>query len=470
MKTWKQSIFGLIAVVLFTVLATAVLASCTTTKGTIIGDASSATFPLPDGEYLDHYIRVILWLSNQIGDPTYKGSDQELESAGTDHHITAAESYSKIPYFEIGNVSKNDEGFYTIYSGLRFKTSKKRLGRYYSFLFGITITLSNNECSINFNDFRSVTSVAKQSFAYGYTSTYKYGFKWTAKEKRDFIKIKQFIFNELQKAVNPQPLLIAEVDNLVEAGYRAFTERQYSVARENYYKAAMAEPYRTDILLSYAASLANTTYPLPALGASYDYLHSNIRAARAVMANYANFGKALFIANLVLETDPDNQIANNIRTFCVSSRNNSQDLLREIKNYIAYGVQDRAEFVAAYNAGSTDRLIASMNALTAQLNSSQNVSGGSTGGSGGGQAQSETSGGSSSGSRSNYDISRARERYRQYETAAKNAYDAVVSNPEQTGQRQRYTENQRNMRRIRQEAADHGERIEQSEWETKRLP
>ncbi|WP_461256704.1 hypothetical protein, partial [Treponema sp. R80B11-R83G3] len=165
---------------------------------------------------------------------------------------------------------------------------------------------------------------------------------------------------------------------------------------------------------------------------------------------YRLYNAAIAVYNLL----PNDPTAQNNVTICLTLRdaaNRDEKIKRQ---------QLEASMAALSTIGG-----AVSNAASQQIQRQNNTADSPSQASDGGSA------GSSSGKRSNYDISNARNKYRQLEDAAKAAYEAVLSAPTQTGQRQRFSEAQSKMRKIRQEAANNGQNLNLSdEWEKKSLP
>jgi len=424
----------------FFAMACAVLAaSCMTDYPSVAtqDQTYSATIQLPEGsDQFENYTRVVLWVSSKIGDPNYPGSDKD--DAGT---------YSKVPYFETVRFPADGDGDITALLVFKYN-GRDFFGSYDDHFSLVTIGVDENTCRIDFMvTFFDISKYRNDPDFQLSPAT----FVTKKKHIKEYKETWQSLTAELQRVLNTAPLSDDAIDALEEAGYTAFENEQYAAARDNFYKAALAEPYYLDLLTSYAYSLANNRFPVPAFldyGDSLKRLRAYNLAYRMQQPTIQNELKAINILEYVHTLTPEDQTLQDNIDLLASVVDTDKQLL----NYYGRGAASASATVMAEAREIQQRQLANLPnqiALTTSLFGGTSSTGGAP--TAGATASSASSGRGTSG--------RTQASYQtQYDTFARRVEGDLrtLANMSSASRfnaaKSTLKANQRDMKRIRQEA------------------
>lgn len=231
----------------------------------------------------------------------------------------------------------------------------------------------------------------------------------------------------------------ANIALILQRGDEEYAKGNYSVAKDLYYETLLAtsDP-DVSVLVSYGSSLAN-------------------------LGLYEN---AVTIFTIVLEKDPDNEIAKENTEICrqlIARQTEEQRQLRlEQQRLQRENMQNLVAALSSLTEFALENHDRQNSSITADDNNSSGAHGGN---------QASSSAASSSGGRNAYDSARAGRDYANYEKTAKNSFENIIGGNDYSGQSRRaFLNAQARMRAIRTEAAKNGHTIRQSDWETARLP
>jgi hypothetical protein len=351
--TNKRLITGILEIIL--VFAMTILASCITFYD--VPDQKwnySGTIIVSGVESSDIYTRVALWMTNKVGDPYSPKPNSNIYKWGE------SKAYSKTPYFQNINYSSNKKisGFLTfLYK--KIPSYGYENDHFSQFIF----TIKDETC-----DFE-IIRVGKNSD--GILSPKKY--EHYRQDYNEYRKLWNYLVTDLQNQLNASFPSYEEIDRLIEDGDNAFNNKHFFEAKEPYYEAEMAEPYRTDILALYAAALANINfYSVERQDKIRDTLYYNETVRRVYVANRETYLKARGIFEFVLALESKNEIANNGIKLCDNLIANMDINIAQVTNIINQEWDNIRSAVEESNKQTIADLEKNLNTFVAQIQRTQN--------------------------------------------------------------------------------------------------